>query len=76
MRYFFKLFLSVSVCFLCVSSTSFEAVQSSVYICTGKYSKKYHYNKKCRGMSNCKSAVKSVSLKDAQSQGKTLCGFE
>ena len=49
---------------------------SSVFICTGKYSKKYHYSKNCRGLSNCKSSVKSVSLQEAKNKNRTLCGWE
>lgn len=46
-----------------------------VYICTGKYSKKYHLVKKCRGLSNCKSEIKKVTLIEAKKK-KTLCGWE
>lgn len=46
--------------------TSFDSVESKVYICNGKYSKKYHYSEKCRGLSNCKSSIEKVILKYAK----------
>lgn len=51
--------------------------ETSVYICTGSYSTKYHYNKNCRGLSNCKSDIIKTSLSKAKNQYKrTLCGWE
>jgi hypothetical protein len=51
--------------------TSFN-VGDSVYICKGKSATKYN----CRGLSNCKTDVVKVTLADAKSAGKTLCGWE
>ncbi|MBL4746726.1 MAG: hypothetical protein JKY08_10205 [Flavobacteriaceae bacterium] len=53
-----------------------DSSTSSVYICKGKYSKKYHYNSNCRGLSNCKSDIVRVSLSSAKQIGRTLCGWE
>jgi hypothetical protein len=47
-----------------------------VYLCNSIGGKKYHYTKNCRGLSNCKHDIISVSLKKAQTLGKTLCGWE
>ncbi len=55
---------------------SFNFSESDVYICKGKYSKKYHLVKNCRGLSNCKSTIKKVSFQDAKDIGRTLCGWE
>ncbi len=49
---------------------------TSVYICTGKYSKKYHYEEDCRGLSNCKTKIKEVDITTAKEFGRTLCGWE
>lgn len=49
---------------------------STVYLCTGGSSTKYHYTSTCQGLSNCGGAIISTSLSDAQAQGRTLCGFE
>ncbi|MFT4696891.1 MAG: hypothetical protein ACI9SJ_000007 [Flavobacteriaceae bacterium] len=56
--------------------TSYSYIPNEVYICTGKYSKKYHYTNKCRGLSNCKGSIKEVTLSDAKNFGRTLCGWE
>ena len=54
---------------------NFEEV-TKVYICTGKFSKRYHYTQKCRGLSNCKADIKQVYLNEAKFKGRTLCGWE
>jgi len=59
-----------------ILSTSFGEIQTEVYICKGKYSKKYHYKKKCRGLSNCSTSTYKVKLSEAKNLGRTLCGWE
>ena len=49
---------------------------NDVYICKSKGAKKYHLVEDCRGLSNCKAEISKVTLKEAQGQGKDLCGFE
>ena len=59
--------------------TSFDVSVNSdttVYICMGKGSKKYHYRKNCRGLSNCSTKIHEVTLKKAKEMGRTLCGWE
>lgn len=56
--------------------TSFSPPETSVYICGSKGAKKYHYNENCRGLSSCSHGVVKTSLKEAQSYGLTLCGWE
>lgn len=48
----------------------------SVYICNGKYAERYHLSPYCRGLSNCKSTVSSISLEDVRLRGRSLCGWE
>ena len=67
------LLLSFIAGFLMSASTS---VSNDVYICNGKYSKKYHLKEDCRGLNNCSTKVEKVTLKDAKDKGRTLCGFE
>ncbi len=43
--------------------TSFNTIESDVYICGSKGAKKYHFSKTCRGLSNCKHEIKQVTLK-------------
>lgn len=70
-----RLFINVILLLVFISATSFYSI-NTVYICTGKYSKKYHYVSDCRGLSNCKSSIKEVSLTEAKNIGRTLCGWE
>lgn len=53
-----------------------SSYSSKVFICTGNYSKKYHYKKDCRGLSNCKASIDEVSLEEAKNKSRTLCGWE
>ncbi|WP_053978537.1 hypothetical protein [Mangrovimonas xylaniphaga] len=64
--------LGVAVCLL----SSFNIAETNVYICKGNYSKKYHYNKSCRGLSNCSTDIYKVSLAEAKELKRTLCGWE
>ena len=76
MKFTNKILLGLSFSLLILSTTSFNASDSNVYLCQGKYSKKYHLSKTCRGLSNCKAAIVKVTLSDAKQKGKTLCGWE
>jgi len=53
-----------------------EVVDTKVYICKGKSSKRYHYKKNCRGLSNCSTKIYEVTLSEAKDLGRTLCGWE
>jgi hypothetical protein len=59
-----------------LSNTSAPAEVGEVYICKGKYSKKYHLTAHCRGLSNCSTQVYKVSSEEARNLGRTLCGWE
>ncbi len=54
----------------------FSLEETNVYICKGKGSKKYHYNKYCRGLSRCSTKIYQVTLPKAKEMGRTLCGWE
>lgn len=56
--------------------TSFSSDIDEVYICKGPQSKKYHYRKDCRGLSNCTTDTYTVTLSEAKKLGRTLCGWE
>jgi hypothetical protein len=51
-------------------------MDTTVYVCMGKGSKKYHYRKNCRGLSNCSTKIHEVTLAKAKEMGRTLCGWE
>jgi len=50
--------------------------ETTVYICKGKGSKRYHYKKHCRGLSRCSTKTYEVSLSKAKEMDRTLCGWE
>lgn len=62
--------------FLLFTLKSNQVEETKVYICTGKGSKRYHYDKHCRGLSRCSTTLKTVTLEKAQAMGRTLCGWE
>lgn len=59
------------------SSASLDEAQSTVLICTGKYSKRYHKveNPECQGLKSCKGEHKKVPVMEAKKKGLTACGF-
>ncbi len=56
--------------------TDHHNVGDKVYVCMGKSSKRYHYNQKCRGLSNCSTKIHEITLTRAKEMGRTLCGWE
>ncbi|WP_299436257.1 hypothetical protein [uncultured Maribacter sp.] len=61
---------------LLLFSFRIKKADTNVYICKGKGSKRYHYSKHCRGLSNCSTNVYEVTLSKAKGIGRTLCGWE
>lgn len=59
---------------LVVLTSSFS--EEKVYVCNSAGAKRYHLDKDCRGLKNCKSEIKEVTLGEAKKDGKTLCGYE
>lgn len=59
-----------------IFSITHKELETNVYICKGKGSKKYHYVKSCRGLSNCSTNLYQVSSSKAQEKGRTVCGWE
>lgn len=53
-----------------------QPADKEVYICDSKTATKYHYNDKCRGLSNCKHDIVKIKLTVAEKDGRTLCGWE
>ena len=48
--------------------------EKRVYICGGKYAKKFHSHSKCRGLNNCKASIYYYdSVKEAQDAGYEYC---
>ena len=70
MRYHLLLML------LFVLLSSFQPVENNVYICGPRGAKKYHFSENCRGLTACRHEIIKTSLKQAESYGLTLCGWE
>jgi hypothetical protein len=71
-----KLIIIMSLIILPITFGFETLTNETVYICGGPYSKKYHYDKNCSGLSNCSTEIYSISKKESQNMGRTLCGRE
>lgn len=71
MRSFLLLFILVLF-----TPNGHETVDTKVYVCLGKGSKRYHYDKYCRGLSRCSTKIYGITLSKAKKMGRTLCGWE
>ena len=69
-------FIAVATTVILFTTSSFKTIKTNVYICKGKYSKKYHYKKNCRGLSNCSTSTYKITLSEAKKLKRTLCGHE
>ena len=49
------------------------ANETTVYICTGPNSKRYHKHSDCRGLGKCSGEIKAVTVSKAESMGRTPC---
>lgn len=46
---------------------------TTVYICTGSSSERYHSNPDCRGLNRCNGSIEAVTESEAESMGRTPC---
>lgn len=67
-----KILLILSLVACCSFSADNE---QKVYLCMGKYSSCYHIDRKCEGLVNCSTDIKTVSLKEAEKMGRRPCGY-
>lgn len=47
--------------------------ETTVYICTGPNSKRYHKHSDCRGLGKCSGEIEAVTVSKAESMGRTPC---
>lgn len=60
-----------------ILSLGFQSESSiTVYICVSKTASKYHLDRGCGALKNCKHEIKSVSKSEAIELGYSLCGHE
>ena len=46
-----------------------------VYVCTGRYAKRFHCDEDCRGLQSCRSEIVIMSIEEAEDYGLTPCGY-
>ena len=46
-----------------------------VYVCTGRYAKRFHCDEDCKGLRSCRSEIVLMSVKEAEDCGLTPCGY-
>lgn len=46
-----------------------------VYVCGGRYAKRYHNDEYCKGLQNCKGGIEIMTIEEAEALGKTPCGY-
>ena len=56
--------------------SSFNMIQSDVYIFKGGSSKVYHKSENCRGLKFCSTNIEKVSEEDAVKLGRRECKLE
>jgi len=57
--------------------SSFRSPEGKVYLCMSNAAAVYHYNRSCRGLSNCKHEIIEVSKEEAvNNYGRRICGWE
>ena len=70
------LFISMLGIYACTNANASEQKkEAKVYICTGKYAKRYHKYSDCKGLGSCKGEVLLIPISTAKKQGKTPCGY-
>jgi len=62
---------------LALFGLSFSSTNAtSVYICKSDTAEKYHFAENCRGLRACKHEIIKMSLAEAKTLDRTLCGWE
>lgn len=46
-----------------------------VYVCTGKYAKRFHCDEDCKGLQSCRGDIVVMSIEEAEDYGLTPCGY-
>lgn len=71
-----KLILIFTILLVSVIAYSSNVASNYVYICKGSSSYAYHYNPNCRGLRKCSTSLEKITLEEAKSKGRKLCGYE
>lgn len=46
-----------------------------VFVCTGKYAKRFHCDEDCKGLQSCRREIVVMSIEEAEDLGLTPCGY-
>ncbi len=46
-----------------------------VYVCNGRYAKRFHNDENCKGLRNCRAGIRVMTIEEAEDLGKTPCGY-
>lgn len=77
MRYAIFIIILMFVVGCSDSSASFrnsntDVLEGFVYVCNGKSAKRYHMDRYCKGLRNCRSGISEISLEEAM-EYRTPC---
>jgi hypothetical protein len=75
-RILLSLFFACALAAIPGHSTIYEpanAGEASVYVCMSSGTKRYHCDRGCGGLNNCKHEIRKVSVSKAKSMGLTPC---
>lgn len=53
--------------------TKIDMDYAIVYVCSGRYARKFHIDANCIGLQNCRGTIEGVLLKDVKRRGLTVC---
>jgi hypothetical protein len=48
---------------------------NDVYVCTGRYAKRFHCDEDCKGLRSCRGDIVVMSIEEAEDYGLTPCGY-
>lgn len=71
-----KLVSAFTILLVSVIAYANNVTSKYVYICKGSNSYAYHYNPNCRGLRKCSTSLEKITLEEAKSRGRKLCGYE
>ena len=71
-----KLVSAFTILLVSVIAYANNVTSKYVYICKGSNSYAYHYNPNWRGLRKCSTSLEKITLEEAKSRGRKLCGYE
>ena len=54
---------------------AFESIPEVVYVCTGPHSKRYHFDRHCKGLKRCSGQIIERDIEAAYEDGLRPCGW-